>query len=84
VDVALAGLKRDLAGLGNLVSVKVRKERVLESRVNPKLMVGLGKEQPSVKPWSTMIGCVESSEWSSADELYCGKSILESKQIFCR
>ena len=78
----MTGLKRMLTGLSNLVLVQPSKEWVFESWVNPKLVVGLGKEHPAVKSWSTMIGGMESTEGSPADKLDCCEGILESALIF--
>jgi hypothetical protein len=82
VDIALAGLKRMLTGLSNLVLVQPSKEWVFKSWVDPKLVVGLGKEHPAVKSWATVIGGMESAEGSPTDKLDCSKCILEPPLIF--
>ena len=82
MDIALTGLKRMLTGLSNLVLVQPSKKWVFEFWVDPKLVVGLGKQHPAVKSWSTMLGRMESAEGSPTDKLDCCKGILEPALIF--
>ena len=73
----MTSLERMFTGLSNLVMVQPSKEWVFESWVDPKLVVGLGKQHPAVKFWSTMIGGMESAEGSPSDKLDCCEGILE-------
>jgi hypothetical protein len=52
--------------------VQPSKEWVFKSWVDPKLVVGLGKEHPAVKSWATVIGGMESAEGSPTDKLDLG------------
>jgi len=65
-----------LTGLRNLVLVQPSKEWVFGFWVDPKLVVGLGKEHPAVKSRSRMGGGMESAVGCPTDELvYCELSL---------
>ncbi len=83
MDIAETCLLRMGTGLSGLVLIETVEEAILVAGVDPKLVVGLGKQQPVVKGRSTVMGGVHPAVRYPVDQLHGCQGVSEPKEVFC-